>query len=232
MTSSSPEAPARADGRSATVLRGEGAASVPSAPIGGDLRGARRASSLDTPAARAALAEAVEAARSEGYAVGYAQGRRRAAAEAETLARAEQAARQEQAEALDRALRGLTAAATAFATRTAPAWEEISSTVAGSAYALVETVLGRELDLARNPGLDAVVRVLAATPGDDPVTARLNPADHAGLSALPVPDLGRTVRMVADPAVEPGGCLAECGATRVDARLSTALTRVREVLAP
>jgi flagellar biosynthesis/type III secretory pathway protein FliH len=39
------------------------------------------------------------------------------------------------------------------------------------------------------------------------------------------------VHVVADPSVEPAGCVVECDATRVDAQLSPALARVREVLA-
>jgi flagellar biosynthesis/type III secretory pathway protein FliH len=44
-------------------------------------------------------------------------------------------------------------------------------------------------------------------------------------------ELGREVHVVADPSVEPAGCVVECDATRVDAQLSPALARVREVLA-
>lgn len=42
----------------------------------------------------------------------------------------------------------------------------------------------------------------------------------------------RTVTIMPDPALAPGDAIASCGATTIDARLSTALQRVTEVLAP
>ena len=39
-----------------------------------------------------------------------------------------------------------------------------------------------------------------------------------------------SVRLVADPRVEPAGAVAETGVCRVDAQLGPALERVREVL--
>ncbi len=66
------------------------------------------------------------------------------------------------------------------------------------------------------------------------VVVRLNP-DDAALLAGSADDLAAlsptaTLELVADPAVERGGCLADVGDRTVDAQLSSALARVREVL--
>ncbi len=60
---------------------------------------------------------------------------------------------------------------------------------------------------------------------------RVHPDDVATLPDLSGALAGGSVTVVADPTVEPGGCLAEAGDRTVDARLSTALERLREVLA-
>lgn len=54
----------------------------------------------------------------------------------------------------------------------------------------------------------------------------LNPADHAAMAR---PD-SETVRFVADPAVERGGCLVRAENADVDARLSTQLDHLKEAL--
>jgi flagellar assembly protein FliH len=60
----------------------------------------------------------------------------------------------------------------------------------------------------------------------------LNPADVAALDGLDLPALvGRPVKLLADPSLGLGDALAESGASRIDARLTSALARVREVLA-
>ena len=55
--------------------------------------------------------------------------------------------------------------------------------------------------------------------------ARLNPADAALINKAPP-----GVTIVADPAVESGGCILEVGDSRIDAQLGPALDRVRSAL--
>ena len=68
-------------------------------------------------------------------------------------------------------------AATEEAERTLRA--EIQTAAPKLAFALVETLLGRELALAADPGREAITRVLALDEGMQPATVRLNPADVA-----------------------------------------------------
>lgn len=161
-----------------------------------------------------------------GYAAGYAAGRAAGeestrAAEAEVLAayQARLAAVLHAAEAaVADALSGVSAVADAAARVTA-----------GAAFTLAEAIVGRELALAADPGRDAVARALALAPEGVDLTLRLNPADAAALDADSFAG-GRAVTVVADPEVAPGDCVADAGWTRVDARISTALERVRAVL--
>jgi flagellar assembly protein FliH len=55
--------------------------------------------------------------------------------------------------------------------------------------------------------------------------ARLHPSDAAVLAEA---EAGVTI--IADPAVEPGGCILEVGESRIDAQLGPALDRVRAAL--
>jgi flagellar assembly protein FliH len=219
---SCPELPSR-------LVRGAAAADLPSAPLEGLLDPLQRAG-LDELSAVAR-----QAARAEGYAVGWAQGRR--AAE-EAAQREAAAAAVEQAEAAKRsetamlsALQALAAAADALEGRAVVPAAELSAAVVEGAFELAQTLLGRELTLATEPGLDAIRRALVLLPENRPVTARLHPDDASVTrAALAAAELGREILVVADPGVEPGGAVVDCDATRVDAQLGPALERVREVL--
>lgn len=230
------------------VLRGAAATNVAAAHLDAELRSNRfqRDGVFDTRLADPTLQRAFEAmadqvraaARAEGYANGWAAGHvaaadaaRAAALEAERQSRvvAEQAH-----EALTSSLRALAGAAATLEQRAVTPAHELREAVLHGALELAEALVGRELSVCAAPGLDAVRRALTLAPVGVPVSARLNPLDlpaaRTALDALPDGELGRPVHLVADPSVERGGCIAECGAVRVDAQLSTALARVREVL--
>lgn len=219
---SSPELPSR-------LVRGAAAADLPAAPLEGLLDPLQR-SGLDALAAAAR-----QDARAEGYAVGWAQGRRAAEEAAQREAAAAAAERAEfatrsQASLLS-ALRALTAAADALESRAVVPAAELSAAVVAGAFELAQALLGRELALATDPGMDAIRRALTLAPENRPVTARLHPDDASVARAeLATADLGREVLIVADPTVERGGAVVDCDATRVDAQLGPALERVREVL--
>lgn len=230
---------------SSEVLRGPAAAAVRGARLDADLRHspwAQRHSAdprLVDPqleqAFAAAAEEVREAARAQGYAAGWAEGRRlglvagQAEAAAAIAREAEDAARRR--DEFAQALQALSCAAAALEATVAPAAETVDRVAVDAAAELVTLLLGRELELASSPGLDAVRRALAMTPAGRPVVVRLHPDDHARLSALEAPALDREVTLVADPSIEPAGAVAECDATRVDAQLGPALARVRAVLA-
>jgi flagellar assembly protein FliH len=173
-----------------------------------------RSVEIETMEADAALAVR------QGYDEGYADGLARAAAEADER-------REEEARRAAGAISALSKALAEAHECERHMRTEIQAAAPKLAFALVETLLGRELALAANPGRDAVTRVLALDEGLSPATVRLNPVDVAALDAL---DLGRVLNVVADPGVEPGGALVEVGRASLDGQLGPALERVRQIL--
>ena len=91
-------------------------------------------------------------------------------------------------------------------------------------------MLDRELAVSTDPGADAIARALALVPGDSPVTVRLHPDDVRVLGEVSHLAQGRELVVVADPAVERGGCVAEAAGRQVDAQVGPALARVAAVL--
>jgi flagellar assembly protein FliH len=164
-------------------------------------------------------ADAAAAVR-QGYDDGYADGLARAMAEAAEV-------REEVATRAQGAISALTRALAAAGESDRRMRAEIQAAAPTLAFALVETLLGRELALAANPGRDAVMRVLALDDGLAPATVRLNPVDVATLEGL---DLGRVLTVIGDAGVEPGGALVEVGRASLDGQLGPALERVRQVL--
>lgn len=228
-----------------TVLRGQRADSVLRARVDAELRtsrylqGGKNDPRLLDPDLERAFDEASEiarsAARTEGFAEGYANGRLQAAAEARRELDLEIAAireseehRQAQTSAL---LASLASAITSFETRVSFTYEQIANSLGPVACQLVETIFGRELTLSTDLALDAVRRAFAAAPKGADVTIWLNPEDAEGLRHLDMEAvLGRPVQLLTNALLGRGDATAESGATRVDARLDTALTRVKEML--
>jgi flagellar assembly protein FliH len=194
------------------------------------------ASVLGDDVTEGALAAMVEdartAARSQGYAVGWAQGRREAADEAALTARSHEmrlaedrkryAARQQAAlDALQRAAEGL-----------ARATEEAQALVRAQALdlarELTETMVGHELRSTPDNAADVVARVLSTSPADRPYVVRLHPdvADSSAVSMLS--ESG--VRVVPEPGLAPADAVVEVDGQVLDLRLRSALDRVREVL--
>lgn len=173
----------------------------------------------------------LEEARARGYAEGLAAGRAEghAAGLAAAVAEAERA---EACRAVDvrAALDALVEAASQLAAREATAVAAVEDEIVGVAFELARAVVGRELEVAVDPGRHALARALALVPGRTPAVARLHPHDVATLDGLAELDRGREVTVVADDSVERGGCLLDVGDTRVDAQVGSALARVRQVL--
>jgi len=222
----------------ALVLRGEVATLALGTPElrSGEWTRFGPASVLGDDVTEAALAAMVEdarmAARSQGYAVGWAQGRREAADEAALAARSQEqqlaeerrrwATRQQAAlDALQRAAEGL-----ARATEEAQAM--VRAQAVDLARELTETMVGHELRSSPDTAADVVDRVLAAGPSDRPFVVRLHP-DVADSSAVGV--LAESgVRVVPEPALGPADAVVEVDGQVLDLRLRSALERVREVL--
>jgi flagellar assembly protein FliH len=226
------------------VLRGTTATDVPMARLDTELRSRRGRTDtwLAEPNLQRAFDEAADearaAARAEGYAIGWAEGRRDATAQVHAEAILADGARQEaadiQATHLRTAVAALSRAAAELEARAVTPAGDLRDAMLHAAVELTETLVGRELALATDPGMDALRRALDLTPSGRPVTARLHPAEAAAvrsaLAAGPAGDLGREVVVVSDGSVEAGGCVVDCDATRVDAQISTALDRVRQAL--
>jgi flagellar assembly protein FliH len=170
-------------------------------------------------ALEAVEAEAAAAVR-QGYDEGYAAGLARAAVVAAGL-------RHEESQRVAGALSALSAALAAAEESERHMRAEIEAAAPKLAFALLETLLGRELVLAVTPGRDAITRVLALDEGLEPATVRLNPVDVETLEVL---DLGRVLNVVGDPSVERGGAVVEVGRAVLDGQLGSALERVRQVL--
>lgn len=93
------------------------------------------------------------------------------------------------------------------------------------AYRLCEQILEREVtrDGAVLAACEKAVGLLAVREG---VSLRVNPAEVEVVREA----VGETARVIPDPMVLPGGCVAEAGSARVDMRWEAALVRVRESL--
>jgi flagellar assembly protein FliH len=163
-------------------------------------------------------------AHAAGYEAGYADGRREAEKEARDTERAILARVERAVCALERST---DAARSAYEERGA----ELERVVPGFAFDLLEALFGRESELAIDPGRDAIARALALDESTLPAVARLSPDDAATIGDLADLAPSRSLTVVADPAVEPGGALVEIGSTTIDSQLSPALERVRAVIA-
>lgn len=169
---------------------------------------------------------AVEEGRAAGFEAGYAAGRAAALAADEQARAAITATHQARLTALLAAAEdALTDAIGQLASVAAAA----AAATAGTAFEVAEAIVGRELMTAANPGRDAVARALALAPDGAEVVLRLHPTDAAALGA---DDLATRplVRIVTDASLASGDCVGEARWSQIDARISTALERVRGVL--
>jgi len=225
---SSPESGAPA------VLRGARAQGATAANFAVDFR-----HGAQVPVPSELVEGARAAAQAAGYAEGWAQGQREARVAAQAALDRSQAAERERDAArtaeLDRAVGAILTAADRLAQQAVPVITEVEDSVLRTAVDLAEALLGRELDHAREPGLDALRRVMAFAPDSGTVTVRLHPADLAtlGVPATGEPEYpfqGRVVALRPDPTLSPGDALAERDTTSIDARLAEALLRLRREL--
>ncbi|GAA4111821.1 hypothetical protein GCM10022215_07810 [Nocardioides fonticola] len=189
-----------------------------------------------TERALSGLAEQTRAAaQSQGYAIGWAEGRRAAAelaAEAELEAEDARRAAEERREAEHRAaLAALVRAAQEFdraATRFAG---ELEDQAMHLACELTVELVGHELRTTplEETAADVVRRALAVLPTGVPSTLRLHPSVTAAPAVAELAEVG--VQVVADAALQPLDAIVETPTGLVDLRIGAALERLREVLA-
>lgn len=175
---------------------------------------------------------AAGAAATAGHAAGYAAGLRAAEAEhARRRAELERAAHAQSA-----AHEAESAAAAAVLRRCALALEQrvvdevrtLHAELIAAAVSIAEAVIGRELVEGEASARAALRRALTAADDAEPIAVRLHPDDVRALA-----DAGVTapVPLVSDAALSRGDAITELPAGWVDARIATALDRVRAALA-
>ena len=203
------------------VLRGSAASTVRKAAIDEVLvPGGTPFAGLD----RAWRQRAAQEGRDAGYEAGYQAGLEAAAAGVD-------AATGERTTELRHAMGALAEAVRALDERQVTALRDVERAVVATAFELATALLGSELELATDPGADALARAMALVPDRGEVVVRLHPADAETFQRADRRAPGREpFTIVPDPSVERGGCIVDVGATQVDAQLSPALERMREAL--
>ena len=215
------------------VLRGDVADTATAARFAIDLR------SGETPAGGSEVSERIrQEARTAGYAEGWAQGQREAAAMADTAAErartSQQAHEQRRAAALAQAVNALGRAVTELETQLMPTFAELQEVLLANAFELAEAIVGRSLDDPQRRGADALRRAMAASPDTGNLVVHLHPDDFQTL----VGDAGQTdfdyegrqVILRPNAALQPGDATAETGMASVDATIAAAVARAREAL--
>jgi flagellar assembly protein FliH len=186
------------------------------------------------------LEEAQRQARAVGYAQGWAQGLREAAAGQAVLAeqaRLERvAATEAQAAGVSSAVRAVLAAADQVRQTVVEVTDELSDRMLAAAIELAAVLLGQQLTDPQTAATAVLRRVLPEVPDGQPVTIRLSQPDYDTLTgpggaelmaAVEASAQGR-ISLECDPSLAPGDALARSAATSIDARLTTALSRLRE----
>lgn len=166
---------------------------------------------------------AIDAGYRDGHAQGHADGW--AAGHADALRQAKETTAH-----MTAVLERLAAAANAVAEREAAILRSAEDVFAAAAFELAAAVIGRELELAESPGVDAIARALALAPVAGDVTVRLNPDDHDAVQVMHAATLDERVRLVPDPSLARGDAIAEWADTTLDARIGSAIERARRVL--
>jgi flagellar assembly protein FliH len=168
--------------------------------------------------------ELLETIRRQAYAEAYAQGR------GEGFQQGMAEATRQVVEAAEPVLGALVAAAQDLQKRDAVTLAELDDVVAGFAMDVARTVVGHELAAETDPGRAAIARAIGLAPDRGDVVVRLHPDDVVTLGEVDTLAPGRGITVVTDASVQPGGCLMDVGACRVDAQIVPALERVAKVL--
>lgn len=189
-------------------------------------------------------AELVDQARVDARAVGYAQGWSQGLREAaETQAASQAAARAElsrldalHAQRLDAAVRAVHTAAGRLEETVVQLSDEIADRILSAGVELARALLGQELSDPVTRASAILNRVLRLAPDNEQITVWVSPADHetltgaGGTELIAAVEAGTAARLSfeCDPALDDGDAMARSAATSIDARLGSALERLRE----
>lgn len=207
--------------RRSRVLRGDVATSVPPARLDSRSMPSRTVGAVQID--QRVLDSVTAEARQQGYEDGYEAGMQAA----DTAVHRAELQRHEQ---LRQAVAALAVGADDFDRAQEQAFTDLEDALATAAFLLTETLLGRELAAAVQPGRDAIARALRIAPQRLPVSVFLHPDDAAAVGDLSALAPGRALTIVPDLSVEPGGCRLAIGRSEIDGMLGTAVARVREAL--
>lgn len=174
--------------------------------------------------------DAVDEARSRGYAAGYADGARQAEqeltarqaeleAEFATLAAQQLSRETAQIETVNAVIAALSA-------RIEPTLADAQQTLATAAVALAEAIIGTELSDSETSARSVVARILAVAESAVIATVRVNPAELPLIKA----NLSTVVNLIGDPTVNHGDAIATIPDGHIDFRISAAVERVRNEL--
>lgn len=175
--------------------------------------------------------EVEQRARAQGYAAGWAEGRRDAdvLAETERLHRAEQALVQEARRDREHGegLNVLAGAAQALRDAVTEVCDSVAAQATQISCALTEALIGHELSLLENPGIEALQHALALAPDKPLIRIRLSPAEAEKAAAL-TPNLA--AKIAGDPSLGPADVMLDFDDSVLDHRISGAVSRALEVL--
>ena len=173
---------------------------------------------------------AQSAARAQGYSQGWAEGRRAAEDRAAEERAAVLLAQQRLEDARDAehraAVAGLVAAAARLDQAVASTCRQVEDQALELAAQLAAAIVGHEVTVADDPGLDAVRRGLALAHGEPLLRVRVRPEDHTPALAA----LAGSAAVVPDAGLGRGDALLETAEGVIDARVSTAVARVQDLL--
>ncbi|RYJ00844.1 MAG: hypothetical protein EON52_22750 [Actinomycetales bacterium] len=173
-----------------------------------------------------------DAARAQGYAVGWAEGRQEALARAEETAAASRRAAEQREAQRDaehrRAVAALQAAAAELRGAVGEACEQVATQATELAFEVTRELLAHELALEEDPGAGVVQRAIANLPAAHFTTVRLHPAIVDKPAARALAELGVTLK--GDLALGLGDAVIEVDDAAIDLRIEGALARLKQAL--
>ena len=99
------------------------------------------------------------------------------------------------------------------------------------AIAIASRIIQREVSINETIVLDVVRSALLSAPDESNARVRVHPADKEVLATRWLAETerdGRRYELVADDAIQRGGCIVECASGLVDARVESLLTEIED----